>query len=77
MPRHNLMIVDPGASQAPFLEYDPRTGRWRVWVIFNDDATAGTYIDLYPTGQSERLTTFPNGDVFKITRLTGPVANGS
>lgn len=64
-------IIDPASSQAPFLEYNLHSKRWRVWLAFNEYATLGTYLDLYPEGLSERVT--DQGHGLTITRLTGPV----
>ncbi len=71
---HRIGIIEPHASQSPFLEYDERTRRWRVWASFDDNVDSGTFIDLYATGQSERVTLRSDGMVENITILTGPVA---
>lgn len=70
---HRIGILTPGQAQAPFLEYDERTQRWRVWLAFDATVDGGTYLDLYPTGQSDRVTLRSDGVVENIVRLTGPV----
>jgi hypothetical protein len=71
---HRIGIIEPHSKQAPFLEYDERTRQWRVWASFDDNVDGGTYIVLYSTGQSERVTQRSDGMVENITILTGPVA---
>lgn len=66
------MIVGPGAAQAPFLEYDTVNRRWRIWQSFTHDVRSGTYIDLYPDGQADRVTTL-NGDVMNIVTFNLPL----
>ena len=63
MSRRTLAIATPAMSQAPFLEYDPKSGRWRAWTAFDKNATSGTYFDLYATGAVERVTIARNGEV--------------
>lgn len=69
-----VMLLDPLAAQAPFAEYDARTGRWRIWLIFDATVDSGTYLDLQADGLCERVTLGTDSSVREITRLTGPVA---
>lgn len=71
-PTRRLSIITPSSRQAPFLEYSIHSQRWRVWQSFDPSVSAGTYIDLYPTGLAERVTIGPDGSVNNITRLVAP-----
>ena len=71
MTRRTLAISTPAMSQAPFLEYDPKSGRWRVWTTFNNKATSGTYFELFSTGAVERVTIARNGEVANIINIMG------
>lgn len=69
-----LGLLTPDARQAPFAEYNIETSRWRIWQSFNADVSSGSYVELYPTGLSERVTV-KDGIVMDITILTGPVVS--
>lgn len=75
MRTNRVIVLDPQAKQAPFIEFDTRTRRWRVWMTFDGSITNGTYLDLYDTGLCERVTLQSGGEVREITRITGPVAS--
>ena len=42
--------------------------RWRIWYIYINDITSGTYYELYEHGQCDRVTTL-DGDVVSIDRI--------
>lgn len=65
-----LGLLTPEARQAPFAEFDARTKRWRIWQSFTPHVDGGTYLDLYPTGQVDRVTVL-NGWVAEIVILSG------
>jgi len=64
-----LSIITPSSKQAPFIEYNAKSQRWRVWQSFNPTVTAGTYLDLYPSGAVERVTLGPDGSIKDITTV--------
>lgn len=65
-------IVGPDSRQPPILTYHPQTGRWRIWLMYSPDVVSGTYLDMYPDGMSERVTT-KDGYIQSITRTTNPI----
>lgn len=59
--------------QQPFAEYV--NGKWRVYYIFNNDVTGGTYFELASDGTCDRVT-FRDGDVVSVQRVaTGAVSD--
>ena len=44
------------SSQMPFLEWHEATGRWRVWLMYENNLNSGTFMDLYSTGAVDRVT---------------------
>ena len=58
-------------KQQPFAEFDQRTQRWRVWYIYNNDVTSGTYYELSPNGICDRVTT-SNGNIVSVDRVDTP-----
>ncbi len=58
-------------KQQPFAEYDPRTSMWRIWYIFNNDVTSGTYYELQADGTCDRVTVL-NRDIVSIDRVCNP-----
>ena len=54
--------------QQPFAEFDPVNNRWRVWYIYNNDVTSGTYYDFYNDGTCDRVTV-ADRDVVSISRV--------
>lgn len=54
--------------QQPFAEYDQRTKCWRVWYIFNNDVTSGTYYELSSDGSCDRVTVLDR-DILHIDRV--------
>ena len=63
-------------KQQPFAEFDPITQRWRVWYIYNNDVTSGTYYDLYNDGTCDRVTV-ADRDVVNISRVADPKVDTS
>ena len=66
-----VMITGPEATQAPFAEYMRDLDRWRIWQSFSADVRSGTYLELYPNGQVDRVTVL-NWMVQDITIISGP-----
>ncbi len=52
--------------QQPFAEF--KQGRWRVWVIFNNTVTSGTYYELGANGVCDRVTV-KDGEIHEATRI--------
>lgn len=77
MPRRTLQLLSPMQRQAPFLEWDLAARRWRIWLAYNNAATAGTYLDLFGSnpldtrfiGQVDRVTLAPDGSVVDIVTV--------
>lgn len=76
-PRRLIGIITPQSRQAPILEYSLKDQRWHVWTSYNDNLTAGTYMDLYGynpldmrfLGAIDRVTLQPDGSVEILTLL--------
>lgn len=63
MARRVIALTSPQHRQAPFAEFDVVLQRWKIWIHFNNAATAGTYIVLEPNGAAEQFTIGPDGNV--------------
>jgi hypothetical protein len=60
------------SRQHPFIEWSAADNRWRIWMMFNTDLSGGTYFDLYPNGQIDRVTILEN-DVIDIVNYLQPL----
>lgn len=78
MTRRTLALTVPSHRQIPFAEYipskydDPQSGvegLWRIWQHFNNNATAGTYLELHPNGRVDRVTIGPDGNISSTTTI--------
>jgi len=59
--------------QQPFAEYV--NNNWRVWYIFNNDVSSGTYFDLRNDGICDRVT-IQDHEVTHIDRVSTPLYVG-
>lgn len=57
--------------QQPFTEFV--NGTWRIWYIYNNDVTSGSYYQLFSDGTCDRVSVV-DGDIVAIDRVaTGSV----
>lgn len=54
--------------QQPFAEYDVQSHKWRIWYIFNNNVTSGTYYELASDGTCDRVTVL-SGDLVDCVRI--------
>jgi len=52
--------------QQPFAVFGDHI--WRIWISYNNDVTSGTYLELYPDGQVDRVTV-NNNDIMEVVRI--------
>lgn len=57
--------------QQPFAEFV--NGRWRIYYIYNNDVTSGTYYELASDGTCDRVTV-ADGSIIRIDRISNPPA---
>lgn len=51
---HQVPLMEPtGAAHKP----------WRIWINYNREKTAGTYLNLFADGTITRETLLPTGEV--------------
>ena len=56
-------------SHQPFAEFIDAKGDWLIWLSYNKDATAGTYLRLYSDGRVTRETLEPTGEIACIVEI--------
>lgn len=54
--------------QQPFMEFV--NGTHRIWIIYNKNASAGTYYELFPTGAVDRVTVDEFGNRTQTVRIS-------
>jgi hypothetical protein len=59
-------------TQPPVLEWDALLG-WVLWLHYNREKTAGTYLNLLQDGAIVRYTVQPTGEVSETTTIKPPV----
>lgn len=76
MTRRTLALTVPSHRQIPFAEFikwedavDQPTGIWRIWQHFNNNATAGTFLELHPNGRVDRVTIGPDGNISQTVTI--------
>lgn len=68
--RYSLVGLER-TTQTPLLEFDPTTHRWFIWLSYDNDVSAGTYLELCLDGSVNRLT--ESGDeIVASLRVKGP-----
>ena len=68
---HRIITGLAQSHQTPFLEFVDN--RWHVWLNYNRDKTAGTYLSLLNNGSILRCTLQPTGEVTEVVTIAPPV----
>lgn len=65
LPRVRIGLGRPGheLTQIPLAEYNHMDKIWHIWLSYNLDVSAGTYIELLRDGTAFRVTIEPDGVV--------------
>lgn len=53
-------------GQPPKLQFDAVKQRWLVWLAYNRDMSAGTWLELWENGRILRHTEQPTGEISTI-----------
>jgi hypothetical protein len=61
IPTHQLPLIE--CSSGP-------PDEWRIWLSYDRDKTAGTYLSLCPKGMILHCTQLPTGEVVNVKTIT-------